>query len=37
MLTDLNDCVMTYLDCPQCLSEAAARELVAWLGSNIRS
>ncbi|WP_313907287.1 DUF6122 family protein [Psychrobacter pacificensis] len=30
-LTDLNDCVMTYLNCPQCLSEAPARELVEWL------
>ncbi len=37
MLTDLNDCVMTYLNCPQCLIEAPARELVAWLGSKFRS
>ena len=31
MLTDLNDCVMTYLNCPQCLNKASARELVKWL------
>lgn len=31
MLTDLNDCVMTYLNCPRCLGEASARELVEWL------
>ncbi|WP_352339188.1 DUF6122 family protein [Psychrobacter sp. 16-MNA-CIBAN-0192] len=30
MLTDLNDCVMTYLACQQCVSETPARELVAW-------
>jgi len=30
MLTDLNDCVMTYINCPQCLNEAPARELVEW-------
>ncbi len=31
MLTDLNDCVMTYLNCPQCLSEAPVRGLIEWL------
>ena len=31
MLTDLNDCVMNYLNCPQCLNKASARELVKWL------
>ncbi|MDN3442110.1 DUF6122 family protein [Psychrobacter sp. APC 3279] len=36
MLTDLNDCIMTYINCPQCLSQAPARELVAWLGRAIK-
>jgi len=35
-LTDLNDCIMTYINCPQCLSQAPARELVAWLGRAIK-
>ncbi|WP_265089889.1 DUF6122 family protein [Psychrobacter sp. H8-1] len=37
MLTDLNDCVMTYLNCPQCLIDAPARELVAWLANLLRT
>ncbi|WP_201558749.1 DUF6122 family protein [Psychrobacter sp. 72-O-c] len=36
-LTDLNDCVMTYLNCPQCLSETPARKLVEWLVRAIKS
>ncbi len=33
MLTDLNDCVMTYMSAPQYLDNAPARELVAWLAT----
>ena len=33
MLTDLNDCVMTYMSTPQYLDNAPARELVAWLAT----
>ena len=37
MLTDLNDCVMTYLNCPQCLVEAPALALVEWLAKAVKS
>lgn len=29
--TDLNDCVMTYIDCPECLVESPARKLAEWI------
>ena len=36
MLTDLNDCVMTYLSYPQSLIDAPAQELVVWLAELFR-
>lgn len=36
MLTDLNDCVMTYLSYPQYLKDAPARELVMWLADFLK-
>ena len=36
MLTDLNDCVMTYTQIPQALDDAPARELVIWLADKFR-
>ena len=32
MLTDLNDCVLTYFTCPECLQNAPALDLVIGLG-----
>ena len=37
MLTDLNDCVMTYLNCPQCLVESPTHEIVEWLAKAVKS
>ena len=34
MLTDLNDCVMTYAQIPEALDNSPARELVLWLAGN---
>ncbi len=34
MLTDLNDCVMTYMQSPQYLIDAPALALVAWLADH---
>ena len=36
MLTDLNDCVMTYTQIPQALDDAPARELVIWLANRFK-
>lgn len=36
MLTDLNDCVMTYVQIPQALDDAPARELVIWLANRFK-
>ncbi len=36
MITDLNDCVMTYLSYPQYLIDAPAQELVVWLAELFR-
>ena len=36
ILTDLNDCVMTYSHIPQAFDNAPARELVIWLADKIR-
>ena len=36
MMTDLNDCVMTYVQIPQALDDAPARELVMWLASRFK-
>lgn len=36
MLTDLNDCVMTYLSYPQYLIDAPAKGLVVWLAELFR-
>ncbi|WLG12649.1 DUF6122 family protein [Psychrobacter cibarius] len=36
MLTDLNDCVMTYAQIPQALDNAPARELVIWLANRFK-
>lgn len=36
MLTDLNDCVMTYVYLPQALDNAPARELVIWLADRFK-
>ncbi|WP_198330893.1 MULTISPECIES: DUF6122 family protein [unclassified Psychrobacter] len=36
MLTDLNDCVMTYAQFPQALDNAPARELVIWLANRFK-
>ncbi|WP_250162693.1 DUF6122 family protein [Psychrobacter sp. WY6] len=37
MLTDLNDCVMTYVQIPQALDDAPARELVIWFAIGLSS
>ena len=36
ILTDLNDCVMTYSHTPQAFDNAPARELVIWLADKFR-
>ena len=36
MLTDLNDCVMTYVQIPQALDDAPARELVIWFANRFK-
>ena len=36
MMTDLNDCVMTYTQIPQALDDAPARELVIWLANRFK-
>lgn len=36
MLTDLNNCVMTYTQIPQALDDAPARELVIWLANRFK-
>ncbi|WAI87245.1 hypothetical protein SC65A3_00699 [Psychrobacter sp. SC65A.3] len=36
ILTDLNDCVMTYSHIPQAFDNAPARELVIWLADKFR-
>nr|WP_317198601.1 DUF6122 family protein [uncultured Psychrobacter sp.] len=36
MVTDLNDCVLTYLSCPQCLSDAPALNLVIGLSDRFK-
>ena len=36
MMTDLNDCVMTYVQIPQALDNATARELVIWLANRFK-
>ncbi len=36
MLTDLNDCVITYLSYPQYLIDSPAKELVDWLAELFR-
>lgn len=35
MLTDLTDCMLTYANCPTCLSDAPALALVRFLASTI--